>query len=108
MGQKWTKVARLDRKSLLTVEHFIRTARAHNAPDDILRWLVDRIQGENAIQRRAKMLSELGHEAEARALLAQQSTAGRIGTEGGVLGSLRDTLTGGMGSIFQRVGAPRG
>ncbi|KAL4852826.1 hypothetical protein ACK3TF_006093 [Chlorella vulgaris] len=85
---------RVDRRSGLTMEHFIAAARAHGAPPEVLRWFIDHISGEGALLRKAQYYSELGMPAQARLLMEQAEAAGGSGAAG-MLGSLR----GAMGSL---------
>ena len=98
---------KLDRRAPITVEQLVTVVRAHNAPLPTVRWLIDRISGDNALVRRARLYADLGLHREAAALVEQAELQG-AGT--GVLGSLRDAVGGTMGGFIGRVApaqAPR-
>ncbi|RMZ53249.1 hypothetical protein APUTEX25_005238 [Auxenochlorella protothecoides] len=101
------KVSRLDRYSLLTLEHYAHAAQAHGAPPEVLRWIVDRVSGDGAVARKAMLFSELGMQREAAALAPHLAQAPPGQAEGGVLGSLRGALQSGVGGWVSRV-APVG
>ncbi|KAL6779789.1 VPS16 [Auxenochlorella protothecoides x Auxenochlorella symbiontica] len=101
------KVSRLDRYSLLTLEHYAHAAQAHGAPPEVLRWIVDRVSGDGAVARKAMLFSELGMQREAAALAPHLAQATPGQAEGGVLGSLRGALQSGVGGWVSRV-APVG
>lgn len=92
--------SKIDRRAPISMEHFVRIARAHGAPLPVVKWFVDRISvGDNALVRRAQLYAELGLHQEAM-LVAEQ--AEQQGAGAGVLGSLRGALGGTVGSLVGR------
>eukprot|EP00887_Chlorella_sp_A99_P002232 scaffold10.g2232.t1 len=86
---------RVDRRSGVTMEHFVAVARTAGAPRNVLRWFIDRLSGDNALARKAQLYRELGMATEAGLLEEQAAEAAAAG--GGVLGSLRGAHCGGGG-----------
>jgi hypothetical protein len=92
--------ARLDRRAPVSMEHFVRIGRVHGAPQATLRWFIDRIAGDGALRRRARLYAEVGLHQEA-AMMAEQIELG-AGVPG-VLGSLREAVGGTVVSLVGRV-----